>query len=76
MYQCIVCILVPLLEQCIFQCMVIDALYEKKQAIMTYENEIAKLQAQGENLETTSTEKETCFDKYETIVKESEGEMI
>ena len=56
--------------------MVIDALYEKKQVVMTYENEIAKLQAQGENLETTSTEKETCFDKYETIVKESEGEVI
>ena len=70
------CILVPLLEPCIFQCMVIDALYEKKQVVMTYENEIAKLQAQGENLETTSAEKETCFDEYETIVKESGGEVI
>ena len=56
--------------------MVIDALYEKKQVVMTYENEIAKLQAQGENLETTSAEKETCFDEYETIVKESGGEVI
>ena len=55
--------------------MLIEALYEKKQAVMTYDNEIAKLQAKIEKLGKASAEKETCIDKYETIVKESEGEI-
>ena len=51
----------------------VDALYEKKQTVMTYENETAKLQAQVEELEASSAEKDTLTAKYEAIVKESEG---
>ena len=43
---------------------------------MTYEKEKAKLQAQVEELEATSAEKDTLIAKYEAIVKESEGENI
>ena len=52
--------------ECIFSttCF-IEALHEKKQAIMNYETEIAKLQAQVKNSE-----------EYQTTVKENEGKII
>ena len=53
-----------------------EALYEKKQSIISYENENAKLQAQVEQLEATSAKKDTLIAKYEAIVEESEGEDI
>ena len=53
-----------------------EALYEKKQSIMTYEIENTKLQAQVEELEATSANKDTLIAKYESIVKESEGEDV
>ena len=53
-----------------------EAVYEKKQSIMTHENENAKLQAQVEELKTTSAKKDTLIAKYEAIVKEGEGEDI
>ena len=43
----------------------IEALYEKKQAILTFEMEIAKLQAQVKSSE-----------ECETTVKENEGNII
>ena len=52
-----------------------EALYEKKQSMMTYENETSKLQAQVEDLEATSAEKDTLIAKYEATLKESEGEI-
>ena len=55
--------------------MLIEAIYEKKQAVMTYDNEIAKLQAKVQKLGKASAEKETCIDKSEAIIKESEGEI-
>ena len=51
----------------------IEALNEKKQTIMTKDSIISSLQAQ---VEATSAEKDTLIAKYETIVKESEGENI
>ena len=53
-----------------------EALYEKKQSILTYDAEFAKLQAQAEKLESTSAGKDPCIGEYETIVKGSEGEVI
>ena len=55
---------------------VLEALYEKKQAIMTYDTDIGKLQAQMEALKATSAEKDTFITKYEGIVKETKGEII
>ena len=43
---------------------------------MTYEDTVAKLQAQVENLEVNSAEKETLTAKYEAMVEESEGQII
>ena len=53
-----------------------EALYEKKQSIMTYDAEFAKLQAQVEKLESTSAEKDSCIAEYETIAKGREGEVV
>ena len=53
-----------------------EALYEKKQSIMTYEKETAKHQAQVEELEATSADKDNLIAKYEAIIKKSEGENI
>ena len=50
-----------------------EALYEKKQSIVTYDAEVAKLQAQVEKLKSASAEKDA---EYEAIVKKSEGEVI
>ena len=63
------------LRQCIFQCFT-EALYEKKQSIMTYNTEFAKLQAQVETLELSSVEREACIAKYEALVMGIEGEVI
>ena len=52
-----------------------EALYEKKQSMMTYENETAKPQAQVDDLEGTSAEKDALIAKYESTLKESEGEI-
>ena len=52
-----------------------EALYEKKQTIMTYENEISKLQAQVDYLEATFAEKDNLIAKYEATLKESEGDI-
>ena len=49
-----------------------DALFEKKQIIMTKEDDICKLQAQ---LETTSAEKDTLISTYEAMDKKSEGQV-
>ena len=54
----------------------IEALYEKKQTIMTYDNETAKLQAQVEELASISAEKDTRIAKFEAMMKGREGEMI
>ena len=53
-----------------------EALYEKKQTIMKYENENLKFKAQIEILKATSAEKDIVITKWKTIVKESEGENI
>ena len=47
-----------------------DALFEKKQTIMTNENDIAKLQAQ---VKTSYAEKESLIAKYEALLEKSEG---
>ena len=52
-----------------------EALYEKKQSMMTYEKETSKLQAQVDDLEATFAEKDTLIAKYEATVKESKGEI-
>ena len=49
-----------------------DALFEKKQTIMTNEHEISKLQAQ---LEASSAEKDTLISTYEVMAKKSEGQV-
>ena len=53
-----------------------EVLYEKKQTIMTYENETAKLQAQVDDLKATSADKDTLIAKYEAIFKESDGKNV
>ena len=50
-----------------------DALYEKKQAIMTKDSKIAQLQAQ---VEAGSAEKDVFTAKYEDIAKENESEIF
>ena len=60
----------------VFSTLFIETHYEKKQAIMTYENQTAKLQAQVEELEASSADKDTLIAKYAAIVKESKGEII
>ena len=55
---------------------ILEALYEKKQAISTCELENSRLQAQVNYLEAISAEKDTLNAKYEAMVKESEGQMI
>ena len=52
-----------------FACLT-DALYEKKQTIMSIDKKIAKLQAQ---VEARSAEKDRVAAKCEAIVKESAG---
>ena len=53
-----------------------EALFEKKQANLTYENEVAKLQAQVGNLEAISAEKDALNSKYKAILKECKGKDI
>ena len=68
-----VCTCVSLQTQRIFDCMFnTDALFEKKQIMMTNEDDIAKLRAQ---VETSSAEKHTLIAKYEAMIKESEGQI-
>ena len=52
-----------------------EALYEKKQTIMTYENETANFQVQVDDLEAVSAKKDTLIAKYKATLKESEGEI-
>ena len=47
------CMLVHNLRECIFLCFT-EALYEKKQSIVAYDPEVAKLQAQVEQWESTA----------------------
>ena len=65
-----------MLKQCISSLCITEALYEKKQTIMTKDSKISTLQEQVEELEATSAEKDTLIAKYKGIVKESEGEVI
>ena len=51
-----------------------DALFEKKQTIMTYESEMAQYQAQVKELEAKSAEKDTLVAKYEAMVKISKSQ--
>ena len=53
---------------------IIEALYEKKQSIVTYmyDAEIVKLQEQVEKIGSASAEKDG---EYEAILKKSEGEV-
>lgn len=44
------------------------------EALKTNDSKISKLQAQVEELEVTSTEKDTLITIYEAIVKESQGD--
>ena len=75
MYQCIVCLCVHGFETMYFiTACILDALYEKKQAITMCENENAKLQAQVKSLQAISAEKDTLNAKCEAMVKESEGQ--
>ena len=53
----------------------LEAFYEKKQAILTYEKKIATLQSQVEGLESTSAEKDIFIAKHEVMVKECQGEF-
>ena len=58
-----------------FYCLFItDALYEKKQTLMTYDSELAQHQTKVEELEAMSTEKDTLVAKYKAMVKESKGQ--
>ena len=63
------------LAQCVFQCF-IEALYEKKQSIMTYDAKLVHIQAQVERLESASAEKDTCIAEYEAMVKQSGGNIF
>ena len=58
---------------CISTNVLTEALYEKKQRIMTNDAKAAKLQAQVEKMESASAEKDA---EYDAIVKDSEGEVI
>ena len=76
MYICIsmyqyVC--VWLHEQCIFHCFffITEALFEKKQTIMTNEEDISKLQSQ---VQAGSVKAHTLTAKYEALVKDSLGQ--
>ena len=51
-----------------------EALYEKKQSMMTHENETSKFQAQVDDLEATTAAKDTLIAKHKVALKESEGE--
>ena len=51
---------------------IIDDLFEKKQTIMSNEDEISKLQAQ---VEASSSEKDTLIAKFEAMAKKSEGKV-
>ena len=64
------------LRQHISTIVLIEALYEKKQSIVPYGAEFAKLETQVEKLESASAEKDTCIAEYEAIVKKSEGEVV
>ena len=75
--HCVFCVRVAFKQYISTACIIhLEALYEKKQAIMVYEDEIAKLQALVETSKASSAEKDTLIAKYETIVKESEGKNI
>ena len=67
------CVFVYDLWHCISTNVLTEALYEKKQGIVTYDAEFAKLQVQVERVESASAEKDA---EYETIIKKSEGEVI
>ena len=72
-FVCVHCVFVYDLWQCISTNVLTEALYEKKQTIVTYDPEVDKLKAQVEKLESASVEKDA---EYEAIVKKSEGEVI
>ena len=73
LYVCTACLCADL-RQCISSTNVLaEALYEKKQSILNYDAEVAKLQEQVEKMESASAEKDA---EYEAIVKKSEGEVI
>ena len=66
---------VRLQKQCIVNCMFItDALYEKKQTLVTYESESAQYQALVDELEAKAAEKDTLAAKYDAMVKERKGQ--
>ena len=67
------CMFVCELWQCISTIVFTEALYEKKQSIVTDDTGVAKIQAQAEKVESTFAEKDA---EYEAIVKKSEGEVI
>ena len=72
LYVCIVCLCADL-RPCISTNVLTEALYEKKQSVVTYAAEVAKLQAQVEKSESAFHEKGSCIAEYEAIVKKSEG---
>ena len=61
------------LRQCISTNVLTEALYEKKQGIVTYDANVDNLQAQVQKTESASAEKDA---EYEAIVEKSEGEVI
>ena len=73
MFVCVHCVFVYDLRQCISANVLTEALYEKKQSIVTYDAEFGKLQVRVKNLESASAEKDA---EYEAIAKKSEGEVI
>ena len=61
------------LKQCIFINILTEAFYEKKQSVVTYNPEVAKLQVPVEKLASASFQKDA---EYEALIKKSEGEVI
>ena len=72
LYMCITFLCADL-KQCISTNVPAEGLYEKKQSVVPYDAEFAKLQAQVEKLELASGEKDA---QYEAMVKKSEGKVI
>ena len=71
MFALYVCVLIW--DQYISTNVLTEALYEKKESVVTYAAEVAKLQAQVEKLESAFYEKGICVAEYEAMVKKSEG---
>ena len=55
-------------------CLLLGETHEPQQTVQNFEKKIVELEAQVHSLETASLDKDACFEKCQSMIRDQEGE--